>query len=192
MQRLGDELGVTGMAIYRHFRNKQELVDGILDHFTREAAVTSHAADPADWQAWVRETFSAMNRALAETPGVLPFVASSEAWRFGAAATEVTEETLGVLQAAGFTRRAAAEIYWTALSLAVGGATLALRAAPDESSSTSTAERRRRLKHSFAGESSEKTPNVVRSASELAAVALSPQSFEDGLATYLAAVAHAR
>lgn len=125
MQRLGDELGVTAMAIYSHFRGKQELVDGILDHFVRDADVTGHGTDPRRWRLWIRRTFHAMYRALAETPGVLPFVASDEGLRFGPAAMATLDETLGVLRAAGFSKRQAAEIYTTALALALGWAMLA-------------------------------------------------------------------
>jgi len=40
MKKLAEQLGVTPMAIYRHFENKAEVVDGVLDLFVREAAVT--------------------------------------------------------------------------------------------------------------------------------------------------------
>lgn len=124
MDRLGRELGVTGMAIYRHFRDKQELVDGILDHFVRAADVTGHGTDARDWRRWMLRTYRAMYRALAETPGVLPFVASGASWRFGPAATATLDETLAVLRGAGFGRRDAAEVHTMALAVAVGWATL--------------------------------------------------------------------
>lgn len=124
MQRLGDELGVTAMALYSHFRDKQELVDGILDRFVREADVTGHGTDPRHWRLWIRRTFLAMYRALASTPGVLPFVARSEGLRFGPAAMAALERTLGVMADAGFSRRRAIEIYTSALALALGWAML--------------------------------------------------------------------
>jgi len=36
MRRLGAELGVEGMAIYHHFRNKAELLDGVLELLLEE------------------------------------------------------------------------------------------------------------------------------------------------------------
>lgn len=125
MQRLGHELGVTPMAIYRHFRNKEEVIDGILDRFTREAAITSHGTDARDWHQWLRRTFVAMHAALTEVPGVLPFVAASEHWRFGEAARATLDEALAVLSDAGFSRRTAVEVYMTCLAMTVGWATLA-------------------------------------------------------------------
>jgi AcrR family transcriptional regulator len=124
MGKLGAALGVSGMALYRHFRDKQALVDAILDHFVREADVAGHGVDPGDWRAWLSTTFRAMHRALAETPGVLPFITTSRAWRFGPAATHAFQETLRVLEHAGFSRQSALEVYGNALALAVGWATL--------------------------------------------------------------------
>lgn len=130
MQRLGKQLGVTGMALYRHFRNKQELVDGILDHFAREAAVTAHATDRASWRLWLRRTCHGMYGALADAPGVIPFVATSSGWRFGPAALATMDEALAVLREAGFEPRLAVEIYTTLLALVVGFATLGGADAP--------------------------------------------------------------
>lgn len=124
MKRLGDELGVTAMAIYRHFPNKGEVVEGILDRFVREADVTGHGIDAADWRAWTRQTALRQYRALAMTPGVIPFVATSSAWQFGAAAMSTMEESLGVLEGAGISRASALEIQLNALAMAVGWATL--------------------------------------------------------------------
>ena len=124
MEKLGAALGVSGMALYRHFRDKQALVDAILDHFVREADVTGHGVDPADWRAWIGATFRAMHQALAQTPGVLPFITTSRAWRFGPAATDAFHESLRVLEHAGSSRQSAREIYGNALALAVGWATL--------------------------------------------------------------------
>jgi TetR/AcrR family tetracycline transcriptional repressor len=124
MKRLGDELGVTAMAMYRHFPNKGEVIEGILDRFVREADVTGHGVDPADWRAWATQTALRQYRALSSTPGVIPFVATSSAWQFGAAARSTMDEALGVLEAAGFSKPAALEVQMNALAMAIGWATL--------------------------------------------------------------------
>ena len=86
MKKLADELGVTPVAIYRHFKNKAEIVDGVLDLFVCDAAVTEHQAseNPEDWQRCLLLTSGRMFSALVETPGVMPFL--STASRFGPAA----------------------------------------------------------------------------------------------------------
>jgi AcrR family transcriptional regulator len=124
MARLGDELGVSAMAVYRHFASKDELIDGILDHFVQTADVVGHGTDPRAWRLWLRRTTVAQYHALADTPGVLPFVATSRGWRFGPAASRVREQTLAVLRDAGFGSREAAERVTSLLALAVGWATI--------------------------------------------------------------------
>ena len=188
MERLGRELGVTGMAIYRHFRDKQELIDGILDHFVREADVTGHGTDPRDWRLWIRRTYHAKYRALADTPGVLPFVASRVGWRFGPAAMATLDETLAVLGDAGFSRREAAEVYTTALALALGWATLESNGSGELEPDERVQERRRLLELRFAAESRTRRPNVVGSARELASASLSAKLFDRGLERYLSSL----
>lgn len=129
MKRLGDELGVTAMALYRHFPNKGEVVEGILDRFVREADVTGHGVNAADWRAWTTQTALRQYRALASTPGVIPFVATSSAWQFGTAAMSTMDTWLAVLKGAGIPRASAVEIQMNALAMAVGWATLGTKEA---------------------------------------------------------------
>lgn len=131
MKRLGDELGVTAMAIYRHFPSKGEVVEGILDRFVREADVTGHGVNAADWRAWTTQTALRQYRALASTPGVIPFVATSSAWQFGAAAMSTMDAGLAVLEGAGIPRVSAVEIQMNALAMAVGWATLGTKGTRD-------------------------------------------------------------
>ena len=165
MARLAAALGVTPMALYRHFRSKSELVDAILDRFVREAAVTAHGAPKSDARTWLAGTFGAMHRALVATPGVMPYLASG--WRFGDAARAVLDEVLGVLHAAGLSRRAAAEAMTTLLSFTIGSAGLAAawqRGAPPDLAADAPPERRRRLRSRFAAVSRAQYPNLVESA----------------------------
>ena len=79
---LASELGVTPMAMYRYFENKAEIIDGVIDRFVAEAAVTDHiefrSREPADdWRLWIQLTFGRMHGALCETPGVIPLLGSS-------------------------------------------------------------------------------------------------------------------
>jgi AcrR family transcriptional regulator len=122
LKKLADEFGVTPMAVYRHFRNKAEIIDGVLDLFVREASVTDHEAarSPQQWQHWIRLTFTAMRRALLETPSVIPFLGTS--YSFGPGAMAVLEETLGVLRDAGLSERASVEAFLALASYTIGAA----------------------------------------------------------------------
>src|SRR4051794_26553050 len=52
MRRLGESLGVEGMALYRHVGNKEALLDGVVDAVVGEIDVPP-AAD--DWKRAMRE-----------------------------------------------------------------------------------------------------------------------------------------
>ena len=56
MRRLGQELGVVPMALYKHVANKEELLDGMVEAIISEIdpAVTDPAAGGADWKNAVR------------------------------------------------------------------------------------------------------------------------------------------
>jgi AcrR family transcriptional regulator len=51
MRRLGQELGVEAMALYRHVRNKDDLLDGAIEVVVGEIEVVGPARD---WQATLR------------------------------------------------------------------------------------------------------------------------------------------
>lgn len=76
MRKLADELGVVPMALYKHVRNKEELLDGMVDIVIEEI-------DPpvpgAGWKSAVRQRILSARRALLRHPwasGVLESRAS--------------------------------------------------------------------------------------------------------------------
>lgn len=52
MRRLGQELGVEAMALYRHVRNKEELVDGVIDLVVGEIVPPKF---DGDWRSAMRK-----------------------------------------------------------------------------------------------------------------------------------------
>jgi AcrR family transcriptional regulator len=52
MRKLGQELGVEGMAVYYHFANKDEVIDGIVDLVFSEIDLP---ASGADWKTAMRQ-----------------------------------------------------------------------------------------------------------------------------------------
>jgi len=124
MQRLADALGVTPMALYRHVRNKAELVDAVMDRFVQEAAVTAHGVSPDHWKEWLRRTFAAQRSALLAAPGVLAYLSSGA--RFGPGAQAIMDETLGVLRGAGISARAAAQAFSVLTAFTLGACVLEL------------------------------------------------------------------
>lgn len=45
MRALGDEMGVDATALYRHFPNKESLIDAMIDWFLGQVLAQSHKAD---------------------------------------------------------------------------------------------------------------------------------------------------
>lgn len=183
MKRLADELDVTPMAIYRHFQNKAEIVDGVLDRFVA-ASAAARPAPPArrgdpDWRDWLRGTFGAMRRALLETPGVMPLLGTS--YRLGPGSLEVLEECLAVLREAGLEQRAAVEAFLDLMSFTLGAAGLEAAWRRDERElDADPAERLRQWRVRVESNSRTRYPNVVGAARELAAVT-ADFPFESGL-----------
>jgi len=179
MKKLAEELGVTPMAIYRHFMNKAEIVDGVLDLFVRDAAVTEHEAseNPEDWQRWLLLTFGKMFNALVETPGVMPFL--STASRFGPAAMAALDTTLGVLRRAGKSEREAVDAFAIMCAYMIGAAELASawRAARGQRDSE---EGLRQMRLSIESAPRTDFPNIVDGATDLAKT-LQSFPFEMGL-----------
>jgi AcrR family transcriptional regulator len=65
MRRLAQELDVVPMALYKHVRNKEELLDGMVEVIVREI---DPPALGADWKHAVRERVLSARRALQRHP----------------------------------------------------------------------------------------------------------------------------
>ncbi|HET7723422.1 MAG TPA: TetR/AcrR family transcriptional regulator C-terminal domain-containing protein [Propionibacteriaceae bacterium] len=61
MRRLGQELGVEGMALYYHFANKDEVIDGIVDLVFGEIDLP---AAGADWKTAMRQRAQSLREVL--------------------------------------------------------------------------------------------------------------------------------
>lgn len=169
MKKLAAELGVTPMAIYRHFENKAEVIDGVLDLFVRDAAVTEHdgSEDPDDWRRWMLLTFGKMFTALVETPGVMPFL--STASRFGPAAMAALDAILKVLRRAGMSESQAADAFAVMCAYTIGAAGLASAWAIRENADDPE-EGRRLTRLSIESAPRADFPNVVEGAADLARI----------------------
>jgi AcrR family transcriptional regulator len=107
MRRLGAELGVEAMALYKHVSNKEEILDGIL------ALVVSEIEIPREGEDWK----DAMRRRAISARAVL----SRHAWAIGLlesrgsmgpAAMRYVDAIVGNLRSAGFSIENAAHAFW--------------------------------------------------------------------------------
>ena len=119
IRRLATELGVTPMALYWHFRNKDELLDGLADQLWGEIGTEVDPAAP--WHAQLRGLLESLVAVLRAHPSASQLLISGE--KGSPAALHVTEVALEVLRSAGFGPEDAAAIarsgLWTGLMLAM-------------------------------------------------------------------------
>jgi TetR/AcrR family tetracycline transcriptional repressor len=118
IRRLAQELGVTPMALYWHFRSKEELLAGLGDRVWAEIDVDIDAA--ADWPAQLRGLLESLVAMLRAHPSASQLLLAGEKMH-GEASIMATETALAVLRRGGFTPEQASEIarnaMWTGLTL---------------------------------------------------------------------------
>ncbi len=97
MRKLGLELGVEAMALYRHVRNKDDLLDGIVDAVVAE--IDTRAID-GDWKATLRGRVLAARQVMLRHPWA-PRVIEEQATA-GPATLAYMESVLAIILDGGF------------------------------------------------------------------------------------------
>ncbi|GIE96238.1 hypothetical protein Ari01nite_37030 [Paractinoplanes rishiriensis] len=124
IRRLAQELGVTPMALYWHFKNKDELLAGIVDYAL--SMVRSDRAPTDPWQLQLRamaEALVAVMREHPSLPGLMHEVDKTQGESF----CQATNAALALLTTAGFDVQ---EAYWIA-SYLLNGAIGLVQMQPD-------------------------------------------------------------
>ncbi|GAB7048803.1 TetR/AcrR family transcriptional regulator [Catenuloplanes indicus] len=104
IRRLAQEHGVTPMALYRHFRDKDELINALADHVLLTVAVPEPSGEP--WHVQLRAVFAALLESLSAHPVIAPLIMPRLLVSPGGLA--LAERALDLLAQAGFdTDRAA-------------------------------------------------------------------------------------
>ena len=118
IRRLAQELGVTPMALYWHFRSKEELLAALGDRVWTEIDIDIDPA--ADWAVQLRRVLESLVAMLRAHPCASQLLLSGEKLH-GEAAQLVAEKTLAVLARGGFAPEQASEVarsaLWTGLML---------------------------------------------------------------------------
>ena len=123
MRKLASELGVDPMSMYRHFENKEALLDGVADVLWAEVKLPE---SETGWEALLR-SFATSLRALAQThPHAYVLLCRTQS--LSLALLRLCDVALEQLQQAGFTQRRAMEILCTVSSYAMGFAMVELSA----------------------------------------------------------------
>jgi AcrR family transcriptional regulator len=106
MQRIGQRLGVEAMSLYRHVRNKDEILGGLVDLVFEEIEIP---ADAPDWQSAMRQRANSARAALSRHPWAIGLLESRA--RPGPANLRHHDAVLGILLKAGFSAESATHAY---------------------------------------------------------------------------------
>lgn len=165
MRRLAQELDVWPMSVYRHFRDKDELLDALAASAVEDVAVP----DPnASWReqmtALLHQVHSAMG---AGTGSRLPRAF------FVTGVLRLSELGLAILSRGGFSRKEAAGAWRTLWTYTFGFATFALAPTSQDA--------RRRTLSALAALSEDEYPLLTSSADDVAIAFADDEEFERGL-----------
>jgi AcrR family transcriptional regulator len=120
LRRLGSELGVDPTAVYRHFRDKAELLVAIADRLLLEAL--EGFALTGSWRADLRALTMRARRAYLAHPRLAHLVASSQAPL--PSERRISELALGLLREAGLTVAEAAQAFQAIESYTAGASSI--------------------------------------------------------------------
>jgi AcrR family transcriptional regulator len=106
MRRLGSELGVEAMSLYKHVAGKDAILDGIVELVVAEIESPSGA----DWKEAMRRRAISARAVLGRHSWAIGLLESRRS--AGPAALGYLEAVLDILRSAGFSIRNAAHAFW--------------------------------------------------------------------------------
>jgi len=127
MRRLGKELGVEAMSLYRYVNGREDLLEGITDHLVAELHLDRHDLQlkPTDgWQAYLQWLAHGVRTLARRHPNVFPLIATrhpAAPWlRPPLRSLRVVEDFLSVLISRGFSDTRAVMAYRAFSSFLLG------------------------------------------------------------------------
>lgn len=107
MRRLGSELGVEAMSLYKHVANKEEILDGIVELVIGEIEVPNEGAH---WKEAMRSRAFSAREVLSRHSWAIGLLEARGST--GPAALRYSDAILGSLRSAGFSVENAAHAFW--------------------------------------------------------------------------------
>jgi len=126
IRKVALRLGVTPMALYKHFNSKEELLSFALEAFIARARVIPKKNLP--WEEWVYEVGRRMYVALCTDYSWVRILGSV---RVGAEAAEVTDAFVSKLTSAGFSTGQAVQAYFAVIQSVFGAVCLRASMRPE-------------------------------------------------------------
>jgi len=122
IRKLAEHLGVTPMALYWHFRSKEDLLEGVADQVWGEIDV--HVDPSIPWWSQLQAGLESLLGVLRAHPSAPQLLLEHE--KRNEAALRATEAALEILRSAGFDPQHASEIarmtLWTGIMLVMSEA----------------------------------------------------------------------
>jgi TetR/AcrR family tetracycline transcriptional repressor len=115
IRRLAGDLGVTPMALYWHFRNKDELLDAMMGRVFAEVDLTLD--ESATWLEQFRALMNSLSGVLRAHPGLAPLFATRT--NSSESSLNMAEVALDTLRRGGFSPTEATQVARHALSTVV-------------------------------------------------------------------------
>ena len=186
IRRLAQDFGVTPMALYWHFRNKDELLAALGDAMLGDPVLTTALAlDGGRWDERLDTLLTALVTAFRAHPAIAPLAA--ERIMMSEAGTDLTEQTLTLLRGAGFNVDQSASIAHHALLTAL----MLVTGQPGAENQVSGAERDARLAAKMVriGQlPAERYPNLLASASAFVDCKDEQTYYDDGVELFVLGV----
>jgi AcrR family transcriptional regulator len=107
MRRLGDELGVEAMSLYKHVAGKEEILDGIVELVIGEIEIPSEGVE---WKQAMRSRAISAREVLGRHSWAIGLLETRGL--MGPTALQYLEAILGNLRSAGFSLDNAAHAFW--------------------------------------------------------------------------------
>lgn len=134
IRSLAADLGVAPMSLYRHIRDKDDLLDEVVDRLL--AQVWRPTAGEDDWQAWIIEAAANLRRFLVTQPAALHVYLRHPV--VSPAAIERMDAVIGVLRRTGLDEATARSAYGAFHTYTIGFSALEASRAQQVSGSGDT------------------------------------------------------
>ncbi len=180
IRKLAMRLNVTSTAVYRHFQNKSDITDQLVDLVVGDYDVTNHHEE--QWQDWICSTFFLMYKALCEHPGIIPTLNNFTG--MGDNAMGVMEQILQAFRSAGFEGKDSVRYFHMLMSYTIGNTILTNHDRNEDSKAPTNKQLTK-----FETAPQLHYPNIVRLAPHIVSVA-NNQHFRQGLQQILASLEH--
>jgi len=175
LRRLAQDLGVTPMALYRHVRDKQDLINAMTEVVLEDIDITAGFRPSMSWTDRVRRAMMNFKEQMDARPLALPLSIAYTGdgprsfWR-------MSDDLLGILLEAGFKRRDGIVLI-RVISNLLAGYLLLLRqddaTAPEQLGPREVELLRKRMELAQLSLPPDEFPNIAESARDLAEVWLS-------------------